>query len=180
MTHLAFDSHVLSYFLAANAPGYDPATDPERELAPQRLAAFRLAWWTKVYLLPVLEREVHPISGEAKRTEHLSWVYYRFLVEVLPARLDEGRVSRRTVQLETAHGGRNDCRLVAEAEEIDEIEMVATNDTDMIARLQPHTRLLLRRPADLWGELEIPRGTPPRWRPADGHPHEDAAWWRWE
>ena len=65
MTHVAFDSQVLSYFLTANSPGYNPDTDPDTELAPQRLAAFRLASWTKIYLLPVVEREVHPIPGEA-------------------------------------------------------------------------------------------------------------------
>jgi hypothetical protein len=39
---MAFDSHVISYFLNANQAGYDPHSDPDADLAEQRVAAFRL------------------------------------------------------------------------------------------------------------------------------------------
>ena len=178
MRHIAFDSHVLSYFLQANQPEYDPTADQEKDLARQRLPAYRLVLWTEVYVLPVVEHESQPIRDEVKRREHLRWAYYH-LREVPSEWFDQGRIDHRVAELRLAHDKPSDCRLVAEADEVPEIEMVATNDLHMIRKLRQHTKLSLQSPADLWTALRILRGTSPRWCPADGHPHRHATWWRW-
>ncbi len=176
MKKIAFDSMVLTYFLDANQQGYDPTTDLDRNLAPQRRAAFRLALYAEVFLLPTVERETRPIGDAFKRNEHLTWIWYHHLHEVLPEWLDQALVSRRTADLSAHHAGLNDCRLVAEAEAAG-VNIIATNDPSLRTNLQSHTSIALMEPTECWTTLAIPKDSNPPWRPNRGHPHEHATWW---
>jgi hypothetical protein len=73
---IAFDSNILSYFLEANTAGYDPATDPDQKLAPERRDACRLYLYADICWLPVMVGETEGIPDTLKRSDHLRWPFY--------------------------------------------------------------------------------------------------------
>jgi hypothetical protein len=38
----------------------------------------------------------------------------------------------------------------------------------------------IQSPVDCWVSYKLPRGIPPKWRPAPGHPLANERWWRWK
>jgi hypothetical protein len=99
---------------------------------------------------------------------------------MMPADDQLQTIERRALALQPHHqeNDLDDCRIVAEVELDGEVLVLVTNDRKLRS-LAPHTWIRLERPSDYWATLAIPRGTPPLWTPADGHPLEHETWWRW-
>jgi hypothetical protein len=83
-----------------------------------------------------------------------------FLDEVQPRDLDLGLVTARARALQAHHSDEDDCRAVAEAEVAGAVWFLSF-DTDLLARLAPHTTLALMKPSEYWPTLGIPRGAEP-------------------
>ena len=113
-----------------------------------------------------------------KLEEHLRFIAYSFN-EMIPDDDQEQLIANRAEALNKFHNGEMDCRIVAEAEVGDVLTLVSL-DATLISRLSPHTNVCLRRPTELWTELALPPGAPPKWVPGNGHPLEHETWWRWQ
>ena len=174
-TIIGFDSNVLSAFLLANSGKVAQyAGDP---LVQERLATYRLFLHCKSFILPSVTVEAGLIPDGVKLGEHLRFIAYTF-AEVVPDEYQEQLIVARAAKLRAFHNGELDCRIVAEAE-VGEVPTLVSLDSKLISRLSPHTSLRLRRPTELWSELRLPAGTPPKWVPGSGHPLEHETWWRW-
>lgn len=176
------DSNVLTYLIQASTGRYDPSTDPEPGLAPERVAAFRVFLYAQcLYIVPTVSKEVEAIrSNPGVRDWHLRFRDV-LLGEVLG--LDDSRVQERAEDLSKYHrDGRNflnDCRIVAEAE-LGALHVLLTFDRRLRKNLDQQTGALrLRQPSEYWTELDIPQGTPPKWAPPSSNPLSKASWWRW-
>lgn len=179
MKQIAFDSNVLTYFLEANSAGYDPSADPDQTLARERVSAYRLFLYAdRAFVVPTVEREAKRIRDAFRRDEHLRFIWYHFM-EILESSLDAAFVTKRMTELCAYHADGDDCRALAEAE-AGRVDVLVTFDKTLKKRLQPRTNARLKSPAECWVDLDVPRGTPPRFTPADGHPLQHATWWRWE
>ena len=166
---VAFDSNVLTAFLDSNG-----TTDAA---SGEALASFRLFLYAQdLTILPTVTAEAWRIPSEAKREEHLRWVWYSFP----EAQLDHlsAQVTARAEQLVPLHPERDidDCRIVAEAEH-ERVDVLATIDR-RIKRLQPHTSVRLLTPTAALDFLGVTPGVPPCRQPATGHPLHGANWWR--
>src|SRR5437867_12011861 len=126
---VAFDSNVVTYFLDANRDDYDPALDPDPALRVQRVAAFRLWIYTdNPAVVPTVQQEVVAIRQPDAHREHFNWTFYH-LHEVLPTWLDGDRLDARTTELSAFHSGAADCRIVAECEQVRDVDAFATVDS---------------------------------------------------
>jgi hypothetical protein len=184
MTHsdltLAFDSNILTYFLDAASGTYDPASDADDKLRPQRIAAFRLfLYGPKLWIVPAVAEEVGLIGKSEVRDNHLSWIRNLF-GEVLPEWLDERDVAPREARYAALHSsGKMDCKAVAEAES-DGLHRFLTFDRKLLKNLAGKTeRIIVQTPSECWDGLDIPKGTEPVWSPAPGNPLAAVDWWRW-
>jgi hypothetical protein len=65
---LAFDSHVLTYFLDGNDGNYSKATD---SLADERVAAVRLFFHCRPFIAPIVRVEALDIPDPIKREKHI-------------------------------------------------------------------------------------------------------------
>ncbi len=177
---VAFDSNILTYFLQAASGLYDPARDPDDNLRPERLAAYRLfLYGASLVVVPTVTSEAEKIPKEDARREHLNWIYYQ-LIAMLPEWLDEHEVTARQLRYEQLHpNGKMDCRAVAEAE-TDSVQRFLTFDRTLLLRLSGKTeRITIQTPSQCWADLAIPHGTRSRWVPGDGNPLAAVDWWRW-
>jgi hypothetical protein len=174
-TIIAFDSNVLSAFLLANVGKVAQYVgDP---LAHERRATYRLFLHCRPFILPSVTVEAGLIPDGVKLEEHLRFIAYSF-GEVIPDEHQERLIAGRSAALRKFHNGALDCQIVAEAE-IGEVPTLVSLDSKLISRLSPHTTVRLRRPTELWSDLALPAGTPPKWVPGSGHPVEHETWWRW-
>lgn len=177
---LALDSGVLTYFLQANPVcGYDPALDPDRFLAPQRVAAFRLyIYGENFFTVPTVREEASRISDPLKRREHVKWIAFHFEeVTAIDVKVRDARVA----EFQQYHSGRqneDDCRIVAECEQ-GEIDALVSFDTKNPRLSAPRSRPFIGSSEECWKRLQILRGATPRHPLMPDHPSANATWWRW-
>lgn len=172
------DTNVLNCLLSAMRDGDLPRTT-DANVRAEQVASFRLYLWDglgAVGRVPV--DEVARLSFAQKR-EWLQSIIGSQLAEVSLDDDDIDKWKTRTAELRKHHGGEVDCQLVAEAELVGATTLV-TFDKKMIRALQPYTKVKLLTPTERWAELGIPRGTRPKWSPADSNPLSKATSWRWE
>lgn len=176
--HLAFDSNVLTYFLDGNRGDYTRPND--RALGEQIVAAVRMFFYCRPFIAPTVRAEALRIGSQAKRDEHIAFIDSVF-PEIVPDHYQEQMIEQRAVELQQHHPQRDldDCRVVAEVEQDGGIPVLVTYDARLLS-LAPHVRVKIERPTEYWTSLGIPRGTPPIWSPAAGHPLHAETWWRWE
>jgi hypothetical protein len=87
-------------------------------------------------------------------------------------------VQIRAEELFTRHGKMPDCRILAEAEEL-ELESLLTYDTKFLSRLagaSPAT--VVESPSSYWVRLGIPKGAKPVTIPHPTNPLSQQSWWR--
>lgn len=176
---VAFDSDILTYLMQANTAGYDPARDCDKEVAPEREAAFLLFLHVEpIVVLPTVKRQVARIPDADFRTLHQGFL----MVHTEEPQLDEASIASRARKLGQHHKGdqgeEEDCRVVAEAE-LAAVDALLSFDMDLRRRLGPHARLPLLAPSEYWPVLGIPRGTRPPKEPDSLHPLYPETWWRW-
>jgi hypothetical protein len=179
---IAFDSHVITYFLQANQDGYDPESDLDAVLAAQRVATFRLFLYCEEepIVLPTVAKEVEIIPDAAIRQEHIVWTHYHWH-EVLPDSLDAERLNARAQDLSKRHSGvknANDCRIIAECEQ-SQVDVFVTFDTNIIRHLRDHSGTFIGTPTECWQRAAVPHGTSPHMALEPAHPLFNAGWWRW-
>ena len=175
---VAFDSNALTYFLDGNRGQYPPV--PGDPLWDQRVAAVRLFLYCRAVIMPTVRTEAERISNPAKLDEHIRFINYTF-GEFIPDDRQKQSIKRRTVELLPHHpNGENDCRILAEVEADGDVPVIATWDAGFKRDLSAHTAVPIQTPVECWDSFNFPRGTPPRWRPAQGHPLAEQTWWRWE
>jgi hypothetical protein len=176
--HVAFDSNVLTYFLDGNRGNYRLA--PEDPIADQRVAAVRLFLYCTPFIVPTVRQEAESILDPLKLEEHVRFIDGSF-GELIPDDAQETSIGRRAAELLLHHPkGPGDCRIVAEVEVDEDIPVLVTFDARLKKDLAPHVGIRIESPTECWASFNIPRGTPPKWSPAAGHPLANENWWRWE
>jgi hypothetical protein len=91
---------------------------------------------------------------------------------------DRKGVESRAGALSTRHADLDDCRILAEAENIG-FTALLSYDFTFTTRLASAARLRLASPASYWASLDVPRGAPPLKVPSMGNPLALQTWWRW-
>ncbi|SEP44046.1 hypothetical protein SAMN05216316_3164 [Nitrosovibrio sp. Nv6] len=92
---------------------------------------------------------------------------------------DSTAVQTRAVYFEQDHPEPSDCRILAEAEEL-QLEFVLTYDHDFEKRLSKVSSISkLIKPSSYWSSLDIPRGAKPKTVPHHTNPLSEQTWWRW-
>jgi len=168
---------ICTYLLEAYTEGYDPLSDPQHELADERVAAYRLFLHeAALSIVPTVSGEIEAIPKLKAREAHIA-LRDVHLVEILG--LDEGAVQKRTEELLRYHPKEKDCRIVAEAE-LGGLMILLTFDRELLKNLGGKTQLYLVSPSERWRQLQIPYGTPPQWAPHPSNPLYKALWWRWD
>ena len=72
MCKIAIDSHILSYFVDATLPDYDPLNDHEA-LRNEKISTLRIALYPeniRLYILPLVDTEWQRISNVKRRFLH--------------------------------------------------------------------------------------------------------------
>jgi len=173
-SQIGLDSQCLSYLLDAIA-GID---EPKDSLALEKKALLR-SWFYKPGTFTLTETvisEVGKISNAERREFHESFIRTLFLD---PPVRDLTAVQARSNQFQIAHPKSQDCRILAEAEELG-LDIVLTYDHDFWKRLQgasPTTKLI--KPSTYWTALNVPIGAEPRTEPDHTNPLSEQSWWRW-
>lgn len=172
---VGLDSHCVSYLLDA-ITGIEEPTDT---LAEERKALVRI-WYYRpgtFYLSETVVFECARIRQEDRRELHQRFVASSFLD--LPVR-DCAAVEARATCFRQFHPKLNDCRVLAEAEDLG-LNTLLTYDRDFKQRLGPASPLVaLTTPSAYWIRLGIPKGTRPQNVPHDTSPLSQQAWWRWD
>lgn len=92
---------------------------------------------------------------------------------------DAKAVQARAELFQSEHPMLNDCRILAEAEELG-FDVLLTYDNNFWKRLQNSsatTRLI--KPSAYWAGLGVPRGAQPKTEPHHSNPLSSQSWWRW-
>lgn len=177
MDEAAVDCMIIDYLEQAMEIGYNPSTDPDRNLAPEREAVFRLFLWSKMIVLATVLRQLAGIKDAAWR-DRLNKLVLIHMPENQILAGEVQTIESRTKELLIFHGDTFDCRIVAEAESI-EASALLSFDHKLRKRLSSHTTLPLLAPSEYWERLAILRGTPPTWTPAPSNPMSHETWWHW-
>lgn len=171
---VGLDSQCLSYLLDAIA-GIEEPTDP---LAEERKALVRVWFYTPgaFYLSETVVSECANIRHVDRRELHQSFVRTLFLDS--PVR-DPAAVEARATHLFQFHPKLNDCRVLAEAEDLG-LDTLLTYDGDFKQRLAPVSPVVaLTMPTAYWAGLGIPKGARPQTIPHTTNALSQQTWWRW-
>jgi predicted nucleic acid-binding protein len=88
-------------------------------------------------------------------------------------------IELRVKELERYHNGKNDCRILAEAEDA-EFQALLTYDNHFFNRLQGVSSIIkIFRPTEYWNQLYISHGAKPDKRPHASNPLVKQKWWEW-
>jgi predicted nucleic-acid-binding protein len=174
---VVIDTNILDFLLHAMMHGDFPRTN-DAGVRAQQIATFRLFLWTELAIGRVAVGEVQQHPHPEKR-EWLQRIIDNQLPEVWVQDDDVERWKARAIELETHHVGKLDCQLVAEAEIVGASTLLSF-DKKMVRNLGPHAKVGVEFPTEHWDALAIPRGTPPKWTPAETNPLATASFWRWE
>jgi len=172
--HVGLDSQCLSYLL----DGIAGINEPTDSLAEEKKALLR-SWFYKPGTFTLTETvisEVSQIRNIDRREFHKSFISTLFLdypVQNLNA------VQARAAEFTLTHPKHNDCRILAEAEEL-ELDFVLTYDHNFWKRLPnvSHTTKLMK-PSAYWATLDIAKGMKPVTVPHPTNTLSQQSWWRW-
>jgi predicted nucleic-acid-binding protein len=173
------DTNILDCLSEAMTHGDFPRTHDDA-LRAQQIASFRLYLWTGNLSVGRVAVEELKKTPDATKREWLEGIVGTQLGELRVQADDKARWEARVKELENHHKGYLDCRLVAEAEMFDGVTALISFDKRMVRKLRPHAKVDLMFPTEYWDVLAIPRGTPPKWKPAESNPLSAATFWRWE
>lgn len=171
--HLGLDSQCLTYLIEV----ITNTVAPTDALAEERTALLRTWLYARpaLWLAGPVTAEYEAIRDRTRRELHASWGAVHFLQIKVH---DPARVAARTVDFLRLHPEDNDCRILAEAEDLG-LSAVLTFDTRFRNRLSSASRVPLVKPCEYWQSLKIPPGAPPQLLPAKDNPLSQETWWRW-
>lgn len=172
--HVGLDSQCLSYLLDAIA-GISEPIDP---LAEEKKALLR-SWFYRpgtFILTETVVSEVSETRNVERREFHESFIRTLFLD--YPVR-NLTTVQTRAAELEMHHPKPNDCRILAEAEEL-KLDIMLTYDHNFWRRLRPFAcATKLMKPSFYWANLGILKDAAPTTVPHPTNPLSEQSWWRW-
>lgn len=172
---VALDTQCFSYLLDAIA-GIEEPTDV---LAEERKALVR-SWFYMpgtFYLSQTVVAECEQIRQAERREFHASFVRALLFLN-LPVH-DTATVNARTEKLLCFHAKRNDCRVLAEEEDL-QLKHLLTYDRLFLQRLGPISKaVVIKTPVAYWESLCIPKGARPKTVPHETNPLSQQSWWRW-
>ena len=126
------------------------------------------------WVMPTVEVEYNKIRDSSRHLRHqrAAWI----LLHDAPVDATSNALTARAGQLASDHPAANDCRIVAESEASGVCSLV-TRDDNLIANLQPHTKLLLQYPTAFWASLGVSPGSMPVNKPHPTNPLAHVSWW---
>jgi hypothetical protein len=172
--HIGLDSQCLSYLL----DGIEGITEPLDALAEEKKALLRIWFYQPgTFILgETVISEVAQIRNLDRRELHQSFVRTLFLD--YPVR-DLAAVEARAAHFQQAHPKPDDCRILAEAEEL-KLDFLPTYDYDFCKRLSTTSSATkLMKPSTYWSSLGISKGTAPVTVPHPTNPLSQQSWRKW-
>lgn len=172
--HVGLDSQCLSYLL----DGIAGVSEPTDALAEEKKALLR-TWFYQSGTFILSETviwEVAKIRNLDRRRFHDSFIQTLFLD--YPVR-NLATVQARATHFELSHPKLRDCRILAEAEEL-QLDFLLTYDHDFWKRLSAtSSKPKLMKPSLYWKSLRIAKGATPVTVPHHTNPLSQQSWWRW-
>ena len=172
--NVGLDSQCLSYLIDA-VHFAQPAADAIEE---QKLALVQIWLYAPIdpFVPETVKTEYARIGPLDRRELHDRFVAVHVIE---PAIQDSQAVTARTKALMARHSKEHDCRVLAEAEDL-ELDVLLTYDFDFRKRLgAASSKPAVLTPLEYWDQLAIPHGAIPRRTPHASNPLRDEAWWRW-
>lgn len=171
---IGIDSHCLSYLIDA----IQGVEKPFGELASEKIALFRTYLYIAgtLYITPTAIEECSAIRNIALKELHENYIMVLFGESQVQ---NPDRIKLRVEELEHYHNGKNDCRILAEAEDA-RLKTLLTYDNKFLIHLQGRSSSVnLCRPTEFWNQLDISRGAKPDKRPHSSNPLAFHTWWEW-
>ena len=152
--------------------------EPIDALAPEKKALI-LCWFYQegtFFVSETVMEEVAKIGSDPRREFHQGFV--RTLFHSYPVR-DQQTVGLRTKQPLSFHTKHNDCRILAEAEDLN-LDFLLSFDERFQRRLGSNSPTVrIETPSSYWNSLKLPKGTPPKTVPHHTNPLSRETWWKW-
>jgi hypothetical protein len=176
---IAIDSMVLSYYVAATEPEYNPDKDKENT-KDEKVASFQIPLYAEWYaILPTVREEYLNIKEICKRNLHA--IAEQVFFEYSQSTFNATKVKKRAKYFNQYHKGTknyNDCMLAAEAEFLYDITVLLSNDGDFIRKVSPLTnRLLIMKPTEYIKKFDI-SSKELKISPEETHPRYHDTWWK--
>jgi len=176
---IAIDSMILSYYVCATKPEYNPHKDM-KDNKNEQIASLQIPLYSEWYaILPTVRDEYLKIKEIRKRDFHI--IADQVFHEYRPCNFNETEVKKRADFFHQYHKGPkdyNDCTLAAEAEFLSDTTILLSNDDKFIKRVAPLTNgLLIMRPTEFIEKFDISNNKL-RISPAETHPRYHDTWWR--
>jgi hypothetical protein len=171
---IGLDSQCLSYLI-------DVASDlaePTDKLAEERKALLRLWFYysERFYISETVVSECAGIRQVSRREIHERFgsnTYWGMPV------LNASTIEARTKHFLQFHPRQNDCRILAEAEDLG-LNTLLTYDVDFMKHLESRTQVItLTTPCTFWVKQNVPKGSKPKVFPHMTNPLSQVSWWRW-
>jgi hypothetical protein len=172
-THVGLDSQCVSYLL----DGIAGISEPRDSLAEEKKALLRIWFYQPgtFILSETVISEVAKIRNLDRRRFHESFIQTLFLD--YPVR-DLAAVQARSAHFHLSHPKLSDCRILAEAEEL-QLDFLLTYDHDFWKRLSASSSTSkLIKPSAYWRSLGIAKGATPVTVPHHTNPLSQQSWWR--
>jgi len=172
-THIGLDSQCLSYLIDAASGVLEPTDD----LAEQRKALIRIWFYDRgrFYITETVASECASIRNVDRRELHEAFSVNSFWG--MPVR-DSAKVSARVAELMRKHSKKRDCKILAEAEDL-ELDILLSYDEAFVRRLAIASQTIkLMKPKEYWDTLGIPQGAKPESVPHQTNPLSQQTWWR--
>ena len=171
---VSLDTQCLSYLL----DGIAGIIEPTDSLAEERKALLR-TWFYRpgtFVLTETVMGKVANIKNIDRRKFHQDFILPLFHDDSVR---NPSLVAKRTLEFESFHPSKNDCRILAEAEDA-EVDIVLTYDDKFLKRLgSVSNKCRLERPTSYWFGFEVPRGATADKVPHRTNPLSQHSWWRW-
>lgn len=171
--NVGLDSQCFSYLLDA----LSNLQEPTDALAEERKALVRIWFYRDVfYLSETVVSECARIRQIDRRELHENWRQVLFLDPPIQNRAE---VDARTSYLLQFHPKENDCRVLAEAEDIG-LDALLTYDRNFRNRLGSKSGTVkVTSPSEYWASLGVLKGAQPRMVPRYDNPLSKQSWWVW-
>ena len=176
---IAIDSNVLSYYVTATKPEYNPYED-KNEAKNEIVASLRIPLYSKWYaILPTIREEYLKIKEIHKLGLHISADQVFF--EYTESAFDKTELKKRAEYFNQYHKGAknyNDCMLVAEAEFLSDTTVLLSNDGALLKKLSPLVKgLLIMKPTEFINKFDVSKERL-RVSPAESNYLNQKTWWR--
>lgn len=171
---IGIDSQCVSYLIDA----MQNVEEPRGNLAPEKIALFRTYLYTPgtLYVTPTVTKECAAIRNTEQNELHKSYILTLIGESQIQNQIN---IESRVQELEIYHNGKNDCRILAEAEEA-EYCVLLSYDNNFLSRLKAiSSSVQLYRPSEYWSHLNIERGAKPDKIPHKTNPMFLQTWWKW-